>query len=94
MRNHHFIAVLTLAIIRAAGGQAAEPVNLAPQAKVSASSEYSGDYLAEWAVDGKIPDLECKADKQQAWCVVGRKGMHGEFTLEWTRPVEVADQGL
>jgi len=91
MRNHHFIAVLTLAIIRAAGGQAAEPVNLAPQAKVSASSEYSGDYLAEWAVDGKIPDLECKADKQQAWCVVGRKGMHGEFTLEWTRPVEVAE---
>ena len=91
MRNHYLIAGAVFAVICVAGLRADEPVNLAPKAKVSASSEYSNNHLARWAIDGKIPELECKADEKQAWCVRGSEGMHGEFTLEWAQPVEVAE---
>jgi len=40
----------------------AEPENLAPKAKVWASSEYNSDYAARFAVDGKVPEAECKSD--------------------------------
>ena len=33
-----------------------EPENLAPQAQVSATSEYNQDYAARYAVDGRVPD--------------------------------------
>ena len=49
--------------------EAGELPNLARKAKVSASSEFSADYLARWAVDGRIPALESKMDSRQAWCV-------------------------
>jgi hypothetical protein len=71
---------------------AEEPENLAPRAKVSANSEYSQDYLATWAVDGKIPAACCKQDLRQAWCVRGADTKQkGEFTLAWDEPVEVAE---
>ena len=90
MRKQCLIATVLLTAIFTANLQAEELTNLAMKAKVSASSEYNGNHLAKWAVDGKVPDLECKADERQAWCVVGSKGMHGEFTLSWPKPVEVA----
>ncbi|MBI24275.1 MAG: hypothetical protein CMN05_11930 [Roseibacillus sp.] len=71
--------------------EAGELPNLARKAKVSASSEFSADYLARWAVDGRIPALESKMDSRQAWCVRGKDGFRGEFTLEWKEPVEVAE---
>ena len=71
---------------------AAEPENLAPQAKVTANSEYSDDYLAKWAVDGKIPAPGCKEDLRQAWCVRGADTQcAGQFTLTWENPVEAAE---
>ena len=91
MRKQCLIAAAVLTVICVADLQAEELTNLAPQATVSASSEYSGDYLARWAVDGKIPELECKADVKEAWCVRGRDGMGAEFTLTWPEPVEVAE---
>jgi len=90
MRNRWLLAFI-LAIIFVGDVWAKEPENLAPKAKVSASSEYSADHLARWAVDGKVPELECKADKKQAWCIRGSEGMHGEFTLTWAQPIEVAE---
>ncbi len=91
MRNHYFIAGTIFLVICVAGVHAEELTNLARKAKVSASSEFNGNHLAKWAVDGKVPELECKADEKQAWCVVGAKGMHGEFTLEWPAAVSVAE---
>jgi len=71
---------------------AAGPVNIAPKAKVAANSEYSRDYLARWAIDGKIPAAECKQDTRQAWCVRGADTKcTGEFSLTWPKPVEVAE---
>ena len=71
---------------------AAEPVNLAPKATVSADSEYSDDFLARWAVDGKIPEAGDKQDRRKAWCVRGSDTKcTGKFTLTWKKPVEVAE---
>ncbi|MHC4088056.1 MAG: hypothetical protein ACYSU5_23045 [Planctomycetota bacterium] len=91
MRNYYMIAAAVFSIICVTGLRAEEIPNLAPKAKVSASSEYSGDYLARWAIDGKIPELESKIDTRQAWCVRGQKGMHGQFTLTWPGPVDVTE---
>ena len=73
---------------------AAEPVpeNLARKAKASATSEYDGRYLARFAVDGQIPNYNGQNDVSRAWCVQGKTaGGKAEFTLEWPRPVEVAE---
>lgn len=68
------------------------PENLAPRAKVSASSEYSGDYAAKFAVDGKVPAAGSRADVRQAWCCNGAKaGGQAEFALAWDQPVDVAE---
>ncbi len=70
---------------------AAEPVNLAPRARIAASSEYSADYEARYAVDGQIPDAGSRDDLRRAWCVKGDTAQgRGEFTLTWPEPVPVA----
>ncbi|MBI2300447.1 MAG: PD40 domain-containing protein [Armatimonadetes bacterium] len=89
MRSHWVVAGIAVAVCRLAAG---EPVNLAPQAKVSASSEYSPQYAARFAVDGVIPEMLSKDDIGRAWVVDGaRYGGKARFTLEWDRPVEVAE---
>ena len=51
---------------------AALPPNLARTAKATATSEFSGQYLAQFAVDGKIPEAGSQEDLSQAWCVRAR----------------------
>ncbi len=64
---------------------AAEPVNLATKAKVSASSEFSNEYRAEMAISGAVPS---EFNQDGDWAV---KGMQtGRFTLQWDQPVEAA----
>ena len=71
---------------------AAAPPNLALRAKVSASSEFSGGYLARLAVDGVIPELLSHDDAGHAWAVNGAKaGGRATFVLEWPQPVSVAE---
>jgi len=94
--HREYVACLlggVLALVHLAAASGAEvPENLASKAKVSANSEYSADYLAKWAVDGKIPAPCCKQDMRQAWCVRGSDTKcTGEFTLTWDEPVEVAE---
>ena len=70
----------------------AAPENLALRAKASATSEYSGSYLARFAVDGKIPGPISQADVGKAWAVRGQThGGRADFTLQWDRPVLVAE---
>ena len=45
------------------------PLNLARFAKATATSEFSGQYLAQFAVDGKIPEAGSPDDLSQTWCV-------------------------
>ena len=91
MRKHFIMFVAVLVLLSFTKSYAGEIVNLAPAAKVTASSEYNGNHLAVWAVDGKVPEFECKADEGKAWCVIGSQGMFGEFTFEWAKPVEIAE---
>jgi hypothetical protein len=79
-------------LIVTAAALAAEPENLAPKARVTASSTYSEIYEARYAVDGKVPDAESREDARQAWCVKGTEANgKGEFMLEWPQPVTVAE---
>jgi len=73
---------------------AAAPLeNLAAKAKAWASSEHNANYLAKFAVDGKIPHAgSAAADLDAAWCVLkARSGDKAEFTLTWEKPVELAE---
>lgn len=91
MRNLLMIMAVIFLLLFTSGSGAGELENLAGQAKVSASSEYSGDYRARWAIDGRVPEAVSKIDKNRAWCVRGKDGLYGEFSLVWAKPVEVAE---
>lgn len=59
------------------------PANLAPKAKVSASSQFSDSYRPEMAVSGVVPS-EFQEDND--WAVRGTQ--QGTFTLAWDQPVD------
>ncbi len=69
------------------------PENLAAKARVSANSEYSEQYRACFAVDGRIPPAGSQAaDRGVAWCVrKEQSGDQGELRFGWDAPVEVAE---
>ena len=69
----------------------AAPENLALRATASANSEFSNDYLAKFACDGKIPAANGSADLKSAWCVRGDTHRDGaEFSLAWPAPVSAS----
>ena len=90
-----FAAALSLWPSAAAGAEAAAtalPENLAVKAKVAASSEFGGSYLARFAIDGRVPAAGSNADTGQVWAVEGAAAAgKGEFTLQWPQPVTVAE---
>jgi hypothetical protein len=64
----HLPAASVLSLLLTATA-ASPPPNLARSAKATATSEFSGQYLAQFAVDGKIPEAGSQDDLSQAWCV-------------------------
>ncbi len=86
-----FALLLTIPSARIRAAAAGEPVNLAPKAKVWASSQYSESWAAKYAIDAKIPKEGPGSDAGQAWAINrAEAGDHAEFTLKWPQPVEVA----
>jgi len=86
------ISSLVIAMTLVATARAAEIVNLAPKAKVFASSEYSDGYAAKCAVDERVPMPQCGYDKGRAWCVKdGAANGTVDFILTWDKPVEVSE---
>ncbi len=84
--------VFLLFVGATACSMAALPENLAPKAKVWASSEFSDEYAARYAVDGMVPEADSKCDVRQAWCIHrATAGDQAEFTLEWPAPIAVAE---
>ncbi len=78
--------------LSASMAQAAWPENLAPKAKVSATSEFDANYTAQFAVDEQLPEAGSQNDSRQAWAIDRAKsGPQAEFTLAWDQPVEVAE---
>ncbi len=60
------------------------PENLAPQAHVSASSQFSDAYRPEMATSGVVPS---EYQQDDDWAV--RATQHAQFTLAWDKPIEV-----
>ena len=87
MKTRPLALIVTVLALASAGILRAEAVveNLAPQAKVSASSQFSREYRPEMAISGTIPS-EFQQDRD--WAVRGTPD--GQFTLEWDEPVEAA----
>ncbi len=69
------------------GSSAADelPQNLAPRAKVSASSQFSGAFRPEMAISGAVPSDFLQ---DQDWAM--RAVQCGHFTLEWSEPIDAA----
>ena len=68
------------------------PENLAPHARITATSEYGPDYRAKLVADAQIPEAASKQDVGLAWCVNGRTHKYGaEITFAWEKPVTVAE---
>jgi len=78
------LSVAGMAVGEALAGEL--PANLATKAKVSASSQFNGEYRPELAVSGHLP-----SDFQQDsgdWAMRGTQS--GWFELHWDQPVEAA----
>jgi len=87
---------LVVALILSAIGcsaTAATVRNLAPKAKVSATSEAGESNLARFAVDGRIPAAGTWfADYRSSWAANGKAtGNKGSFVLEWPKSVTAAE---
>jgi hypothetical protein len=76
----------------ATAAPASLPENLARKARITANSEHSGQYLAKFVADGKIPDARSQQDLGLAWCVNGNTHRQGaELRFEWDPPVTLAE---
>jgi hypothetical protein len=70
---------------------AQDPENLAPRARISASSEFGPQYRARFAADGKIAEENSGGDAGNAWAVKGDTHREGaDLVFEWDAPVRVA----
>lgn len=86
------LGVATIPVVALCQQPSAAPRNIAPQATVWASSEFSGAYHARFATDGVIPELFSRDDAGRAWAVDGAHyGGRARFVLEWPEPVTVAE---
>jgi hypothetical protein len=86
------VAVTVALPVMVLAAPAGLPENLALKARATANSEYSPQYQARFACDGRIPPAGSQQDVNQAWCVKGQTHRQGaEFTLEWPAPVTVAE---
>ena len=88
MRNDTAARVLgsmaaALAVAACAAAGEAMPENLAPRAKVSASSVFSPEYRPQMAVSGVVPS---QFNQDADWATKGQQA--AEFTLQWAKPVE------
>lgn len=79
-----------LAAWLSAGTVSAE--NLAPRARVTATSEHSASYTAKLVADGQVPGAMSHADPGKAWCALGNEHPQGVWlTFTWPEPVCVAE---
>lgn len=85
--------IALVAILAVATSASAAPKNLAPAAKVTASSEYSAQYLGKFVTDGVVPlENSNKEDLNHAWCVKGDENRDsGWLQFDWADPLTIAE---
>ena len=85
-------AVLAVAAAPHLAAKAAAPRNIAPNAKVTATSEHSATHAAKFVADGKIPALGKCNGAGQEWAAKGNTHPNGVvLTFQWPKPVTVAE---
>ncbi|NQT87835.1 HEAT repeat domain-containing protein [bacterium] len=90
MHGRRAVTMLLSGLLLSAAAAGA-PVNVAPKAKVWASSEYNATWAAKYAIDGTVPTGGRGNDARKAWAIHRAKaGDQAEFTLQWPQPVDVA----
>lgn len=68
------------------------PANLAPEATITATSEYSPAYAAQNVADGRIPEPDSRDDEGQAWAVNGATHLEGaELVFSWDEERTIAE---
>ncbi|MBT3382045.1 MAG: hypothetical protein HN742_26040 [Lentisphaerae bacterium] len=83
---------VVLVFLWAAGNVFSAAPNLALQATVTGTSEYSDKYRAQFVADGHIPKLASRDDVGRAWAVKGTTHRDGAaLTFAWEGPVQVAE---
>jgi hypothetical protein len=69
----------------------AMPVNVAPEAVVTASAQFDASYGVANVSDGVVPDAMGHNDAGRAWCVPQAQAVGAELVFAWTAPVMVAE---
>ena len=78
-----------IGLLLAAAAQ--DPENLAPRARITASSEYGPQYRAKFVADGLVAEENSGGDAGNAWAVKGDTHRDGaEIAFEWDAAVRVA----
>ncbi len=87
------VQTIVLAWLLVGVAAAAAPAdNIAPQAQITASSQFSTDYVAAQVADNQIPGPMSHADVGKAWCAQGNQHPRGvQLTFTWPAPVRVSE---
>lgn len=88
----HARALCLAVALAAAHSSAAAPWrNLATQAVITASGQFSDAYRAAFVADGKIPEEGSREDTGRAWCLPAAAARGATLTFTWPQPVTVAE---
>ncbi len=87
------VSVLAVAAtISHAVAESKKPDNLARKAKITANSNFSAAYMAEFVGDGVIPQAGAHNSEGKEWAVQGGTHRNGaELTMAWAQPVRIAE---
>ncbi len=86
-----FLLIITIACL-SVNAFAEAVVNHALDASVTADSEFSDQYLAQFVANGVIPELGKQNGSGKEWAVQGDTHRNGaELTMKWEKPVQVAE---
>ncbi len=67
------------------------PHNLAPAAVITASGYLNDAYAPAFTADGRIPEPDCSADMEAAWCLPQALAQGAELRYQWPDPVTIGE---
>jgi hypothetical protein len=65
--------------------------NLAPDAIITASGCLNDSYAPRFTADGIVPEPNCKADINAAWCLPQAQAQGATLKYEWQEPVTISE---
>ncbi len=92
LNKHNVWHVILPAVLLTAlwAGVSGAAQNVAPEATILASGEYSDAYRAANTANGFIPAPGSRADANAAWCLPANEAAGATLTYSWSSPVTIA----